>query len=108
MTFPAPLKTQMRQPQDHPWQEGRGRPEGSGFSEVSVEKLRSAFERSGLSKSEVARRMGWTRIKADIHRVSALLGQEPDGAGRVRKRVTYKTALRFCKAIDADPFECDV
>lgn len=80
--------------------------------EVEVVKLRRAFERSGLSKAELARRMGWTQPRLDL--VNRALGYARDpqhsGAPRLkpRERVTYDLAVRLVEAMQVDPTECDV
>lgn len=77
--------------------------------EVPVETLQRAVKRSGLSKSEVARRLGWYKRVPNLHRLNIVLGLEPNGATRKKqKRVTYETALRLCRALDGDPFEFGV
>lgn len=105
---------------NHPWKKAvhpnsianlRPNPEnleGGGKGEIPVEKLLRAFNKSGLSKSELARRMGWERVKPDVHRVNQYLGMEAGSNGEKRKRLTYKVALRLCEAMNADPFECGV
>jgi plasmid maintenance system antidote protein VapI len=105
----------MNQKDNHPWQDingggraKRGKPKGMGPPEIPVANILEAFQRSGLSKSELARRMGWMRCKPDIHRVSAVLGQESDGAGYLRRRLSYDLAVRLVKAMGASPFDAGV
>lgn len=80
--------------------------------EVDVAKLRRAFERSGLSKSELARRMGWMNPR--IQAVNQTLGYSADPShngeprGKKRQKVCYDLAVRLVAAMNADPFECDV
>ncbi len=110
----------MKPRNSHPWKQGRNpnslanlapHPDnltGTGPGEVPVQKLQAAFKRSGLSKSELARRMGWERRRPDVHRVNQYLGMEDSSSGQKRKRVTYHVALRLCRAMNIDPFECGV
>lgn len=84
--------------------------------------LREAFESSGLTAGDVARRMGWTRRQgktrkdgrragpwmcADISRVKRALGLNPEGGsrngGKMRREIDYDTALRLAEAIGVDP-----
>lgn len=102
---------------DHPWKKAvlaehaGGRPKGSGCSgspEIPVAKLLEAFKKSGLSKCEVARRLGWMKAVPDIHRLNIAMGLERPGRGAFQKKVTYKTALRLCRAMNADIQEVGV
>lgn len=74
--------------------------------------LRAAFESSGLSKGEVAKRMGW--IRGNIDQLNRALGYRPDTDSRClprnrpRNRMSYELAVRLCTAMDANPFECGV
>lgn len=97
---------------DHPWKAAikaehmpkePGRPKGlTGAAEVEAANLRRAFEESGMSKSELARRMGWIQTKPDIHRVSQILGYETRSNGTKQQRVTYDLAVRLARALEAD------
>lgn len=91
-------------------------PSGVIGDAVLVEPLRLAFERSGLSPSEVARALEWTSrrpsrgwVDADGTRVKRYLGlvAYSDGSGRrrVRKYVRHETALALTAAIGADPVD---
>jgi len=105
----------MKQKLDHPW---RGdisslanlepHPENlipGAKGEVEVEVLQRALKRSGLSKGEVARRMGWTRVSADTHRLNMALGFERPSNGSRQKTVTYRMAVRLCRALGASPVD---
>jgi hypothetical protein len=96
----------------HPWKQPLNRPgrpiDNAERGEVDCLILSEAFKRSGLSKGELARRMGWLKKKADVHRVSQVLGMEKDSAGNLRRRVTYRTAVRLCKAMNASPIELGI
>jgi hypothetical protein len=84
---------------------------------VDVAPLREAFQRSGLSACEVARRMGWIRTRRfdgrrlpDQSRVVRYLGlrEYQPGHGyenRFRARMREDVAERFARALDVDPFE---
>lgn len=76
--------------------------------EIPVEKVREAFERSGLSKCELARRMGWMKVVPNIHRVSQALGQERDSTGKKRQRLTYALAARLVEAMGVSPFDVGI
>lgn len=82
-----------------------------GSGEVPNAPLREAFERSGMSKGELATRMGWARPNVD--RVNRALGYRPDTGSRdrpprPRQLLTYEMALKLCSAIGADPHECGI
>lgn len=85
-------------------------PVGHPLREVPVGPLRYAFERSGMTKGELARAMGWTRPTID--RLNRALGYRPDsGSHRLhvrkpREHLSYDLANRLCEAIQADPYEC--
>jgi hypothetical protein len=84
--------------------------------------FREAYERSGLSLSEVARRMGWMRSVSrrpqdrvgDSSRVGRVLGLRREtpstrnGGGAYRKYVRYSTAEALCRALDLDPLDVDL
>lgn len=81
--------------------------------EVETEKLRRAFERSGLSKGELAIRMGW--IRPNLDKLNRALGYRPDSNSRtpgvrtkVRQRTSYSLAVRLAKAMDADYVEIGI
>lgn len=80
--------------------------------EVETEKLRRAFERSGMTKDELARRMGW--VRPNIDKLNRALGYRPDSnshggvRSEVRKKTSYSLAVRLAKAMDADLVECGV
>lgn len=86
-------------------------PVGHSTRSVPTEKLRRAFERSGVSKSELAKRMGY--VRPNIDRLNRALGYRPDSNSRppgVRKEcrqfLSYDLAARLCEALQADPREC--
>jgi hypothetical protein len=81
------------------------------FKEVETAKLRIAFEKSGLTKTQLAKRLGWH--KADMNRVNKALGYKPDytrGTKRkkVRQTTSYYMAVRLCRAMNALPYDCGV
>lgn len=93
-----------------------GRPKGSakgvhtggrgGCGEIPTKKLLEAFKKSGLSKCELARRLGLFRKIPNIWRINEVLGcVNVNGTGSPRKKVSYATAVRYAKAMDADFFE---
>lgn len=92
------------------------RPQGRQFTseyqpikgEVPVENLQRAFKKSGLTKCELARRLGWTKVVPNVHRVSETLGLQIQTSGKKRRRVTYETALRLARAMNADLQEVGV
>jgi hypothetical protein len=78
---------------------------------VPIELLREAFERSGITRSELARRMGWLQPQA--WRVSRALGYSVDTNSRgVRKQprehVTLAMAYRLIEAMNVDPIDIDI
>lgn len=98
-----------KQPQtNHPKAQRSRKPEIPGPGEIPVEKLQAAFRKSGLSKCEVARRLGWMKHIPNVHRLNETLGLEPSTTGKKRKRVTYQTALRLCEALGASPIEMGI
>jgi hypothetical protein len=76
--------------------------------EVEVTKLQIALIQSGISKSELARRMNWMRTRPDVHRVNQYLGLETLSNGEKRKRVSYETAVKLCKAMNSSPFDLGI
>jgi len=68
---------------------------------IPTDTLREAFEASGLTKHELARRLGWWRTVPNMRRVSQILGV---GCPK-QTTVTYDTALEVCKALDLDPVD---
>jgi hypothetical protein len=82
---------------------------------VDVAPLREAFERSGLTLSEVCRRLGWYCPKVnrpslgpDTARLRRALGTQRHGRGYVNRRIGYDLAARIADAIGADPVEVDL
>jgi len=86
--------------------------------EVPVGPLREAFERSGLSTNEVARRAGWlrhyvarngrVRKMGDSTRVRRGLGLVATQGGWVRTHLTYDEAVALARALDVDPVDVGV
>jgi hypothetical protein len=77
---------------------------------VDVAPLREAFERSGLSATDVALRMGW--LKPDCNRVTKALGITPYHMGhgfkpKHREHLRWDTAERLAQAIGMDPVDWD-
>jgi hypothetical protein len=83
-----------------------GRVRGTAASpvtgEIDVRPFREAFEQSGLSLSEIARRCGWTRV--DQPRAGRALGFHRDH-GEYRQRLRYETAVALMEALDLDPID---
>lgn len=70
--------------------------------EVNNAPLREAFERGGLSKAEVARRMGLFRTVADVYRLNRMLGLEPNPRnGKIQQTVSYDNAVKIADTVDA-------
>ena len=66
--------------------------------------LAKAAEDSGLSMSEIARRLEWTR--PDVPRLKRALGLQPDDKnGRPRMACRYETAVKIIRALDLDPMD---
>jgi hypothetical protein len=75
-------------------------------AEVPVAQLREAFERSGLSKGELARRLGW--FAADTYRVGRALGiyrRHNNGPAKRQEFTSYENALALCRAMNCDPVD---
>ena len=82
-----------------------GREQGQHRGDVDVLPFREAFENSGMSKKELARRMGW------FYRKGGRIEPTPDG-GRAHKtlyhyrRVRRHTAEKLMEALHLDPMDC--
>jgi hypothetical protein len=83
---------------------------------VDVAPLREAFLASGISISEVSRRLGWTcrrsdrpGHKADTARLKRALGMQRERVcvrgGYLNRRIGYDLAARIADAIDVDPVD---
>jgi hypothetical protein len=82
---------------------------------VPVAPLREAFERNGLTSTEVARELGWyettpKKVRLDTGRVRRTLGlrSEQTRANRgkgYRQHVRYETALKLARAMGVDPVD---
>jgi hypothetical protein len=90
----------------------------AGRAPVDPGPLRDAFLRSGLTASEVARRLGWMRpapkgkrsAVPDQGRLRAALGLKPYNPGhgypmRMRIGMKHETAEQIARAINVDPWE---
>jgi hypothetical protein len=90
----------------------------AGRAPVDPAPLREAFQRSGLTANEVARRLDWMRPPPkgkrspvpDQGRLRAALGLKPYNPGhgyplRFRRGMRYETAELIARAIDVDPWE---
>ena len=80
-------------------------------TEVDTATIRSMFERSGVTKGELAERMGWMR--PNIDKVNRALGFRPDTSHRGRRakprtRMTYDLAVRICEALNASPVDTGI
>jgi hypothetical protein len=77
--------------------------------EVDVTLLREAFERSGLSMAEVARRLNWS--KPDAYRVGRALGiytRHSTGPSKKQEFMSYEHALELARALNLDPHDVDL
>ena len=94
---------------------------------IPVGPFQDAFRRSGLSASELALRLGWTRTvywrhrngrtvrrvtpvrRGDASRVLRRLGLSPYWSHGQREKfqayMTYEVAEVFCRALDLDPVD---
>jgi hypothetical protein len=77
---------------------------------VAVDPLRTAFERSGLSASEVCRRLEWCgqRNKPDTTRLKRALGMKPSSSRGHRswaRVISIDRAALIADALDVDPWE---
>ena len=82
----------------------------SGPVLVDVAIVREAFERSGLSKSELARRLGW--FQPQPWRVSRALGYSVDTNSRgvratPRQHIHLAQAYKLIEAMGLDPADFD-
>jgi len=82
-----------------------------GQFEVPLEPLRDAFLRSGVSASELARRLGW--VRPDSERVRRSLGLKLDQNSRgypprLRETTSYERALAIADALGIDPSDVDL
>jgi hypothetical protein len=68
---------------------------------VDIAPLREAFLRSGVTRRELADRMGWTR--PDSHRVTDTLGLSQRSTGK--EQVSLRLAGRLARAMDVDPID---
>ncbi len=81
---------------------------------VPVAPFREAFERSGMSASEVCRRLGWidSRGKPESTRLLRSLGLKDhyhrDGVRRLTQNIDYERAVRIARALDVDPVDVGV
>lgn len=87
---------------------------------VHVDPFRQRFEelreKEELSLSEVAYRVGWINRPSkkypegvpDTTRVARVLGILPDQSGKLRIRISYENAARFCRALHIDPIDIGV
>jgi hypothetical protein len=80
------------------------------IQDAPVEPFREAFERSGLSQGELARRLGWlNRNKGnspDSSRVARTLGingHRSRGVVYYRKHVSEDVAIQLCSALNVLP-----
>jgi hypothetical protein len=83
--------------------------EYGGKPEVPTEALRVAFERSGISKGELAKRLGWMR--PNIDKVNRALGLREDTGKSVRRKrnkATYRLASEIVDALpEVDPVDVE-
>lgn len=76
---------------------------------VPCEVLQEVLERSGVSRTELARRLGWYKTVPNVPRINVALGLAPNSGTRKRQRgVRYSTAARICEALGASPFELGI
>lgn len=76
---------------------------------IDVEPLQRAFLESGLTASEVARRLGWEwNGRPDTTRVRRRLGLVANSETGRCSHVWYRTAVDLARALDVDPFEVGV
>lgn len=81
---------------------------------VPLQPFREAFERSGLSISQFALRMGYVRAKPNVDQARRALGLRPDSHGgrgkaaRPREFTSYETAKRLCDALELDYVDMDI
>lgn len=81
--------------------------------EVDIVPLREAFERSGLTITQVAVRLGWTRANgsADGTRVAKTLGIAPTyshGYRYFQQTTSYELGVALCRALEAWPVDVGV
>ncbi len=79
-----------------------------GRGEVECRPIAEAVLKSGVSRAEIARRLGWSKSKPDTWRVSRMLGlvEGQDGYGRrYQEFMDYDNAVKICQAADIDPVD---
>ncbi len=81
---------------------------------IPVEPIREAFQRSGLTLSELAKEAGLTardkgKPKADTSRAARMLGlkaqKSGDGFHYINQFMRYENALRLVRAMGLDPVD---
>ena len=89
---------------------------GIAHREVPVAPLREAFLASGLTQSDVARRLGWFRHdrpgRPDVTRFARAIGLKPHLNGShewaYRQTTTYDRAVEIAAALGFDPVDLDL
>jgi hypothetical protein len=75
---------------------------------VPLEPFQRAFAESGMTVSELARRLDFVHTVPNIDRTRRLLGLRPDTDSRVgkrkrpRSRITYRNAVKLADALGLD------
>lgn len=89
-----------------------GRPiSNRGPGAVDVTPLREAVAASGVSLNTIARRIGFTVVRADTARLKRYLGILPytrSGASYPAQTIAYDHAVAICRAAGVDPVEAGV
>ena len=78
---------------------------------VQTELLRQALRRSDISLGEIARRLGWVKVKPDVSRISRTLGYTPsESRGRryYRETMSEELALEIIEAANLDKSDFDI
>jgi hypothetical protein len=74
--------------------------------DIPTDVVREAFERSGLTLSQVAKNLGWVTQVPDVGRVSVMIGRKPDPKyKRPHATMRYDSALKLCEAMGYDPVD---
>lgn len=74
--------------------------------QVEVAVIAKALKDSGLTKTEVARNMGWFKTIADTTKLRRAIGEKPwyyRGNKQFQKHVRYDRAIELIEAMGLDP-----
>jgi hypothetical protein len=81
--------------------------------EVDVAPLREAFERSGMTASEVAIRLGWFRANGDpdgtkVRKKLGIVASYSHGRHYHQRTMSYENGVAFVRALEIAPVDVGV